>query len=139
MTSVAGSPVAPTKGGNAALVDAYLQLCEDREIDKASAFLDPEIRIEFPGNRVHRSLHELFSAAVSDYTWVRKRRTRYFEGVSGNDAVVVSMGGLYGVDLEGHPFDNVRYIDTFVIRDGLIREQLVWNDLAKEGIGRKAE
>lgn len=131
--------MAPTQRGDAALVDAYLQLCEDREIDKASEFLDSEIRIEFPGNRVHRSLKELFSTAVSDYAWVRKRRTRYFEGASGDDSIVVSMGALYGVDLDGQPFDNVRYIDTFVIRNGLIREQLVWNDLATHGIGRNKE
>lgn len=139
MTSAADSAAAPTLRGDVALVDTYLQLCEDREIDKASTFLDSEVRLEFPGNRVHSSLKELFSAAVSDYRWVRKHRNRYFEGTNGDDSVVVSIGSLYGVDLDGQRFDNVRYIDTFVIQDGLIKEQLVWNDLAKHGIGRKSE
>lgn len=122
--------------GNSALVDTFLQLCEDREIERAREYLAPEIRIEFPGRVEHRSLESLFGAAKFDYQWVRKRRTRFFEGTSGNDHVVVSMGVLYGVDTHGKSFDGIRYVDNFVIRDGLIHEQLVWNDLAKEGIGQ---
>ena len=122
--------------GNSALVDSFLQHCEDREIEQAQKYQASDIRIQFPGGVEHSSLDSIFRSASSDYKWVRKRRTRYFEGRSGDDDTVVSMGFLYGIDHEDQPFDNVRYIDVFVIRAGLIIEQLVWNDLAKDGIGQ---
>lgn len=131
-------PGAGARGELVATVEEYLDLCEARELDRAAALLAPDVRIEFPGGRVHRSLEGVVSSARLDYRWVRKRRARFFETVSGGDGVVVSTGALYGVDVDGEPFDDVRYIDTFVIRDGLIREQLVWNDLAEHGIGRSA-
>jgi len=121
--------------GNIALVDNFLQHCEDRELEHAQNYQASDIRIQFPGGVEHGSLDSLFGSASSDYTWVRKRRNRYFEGKSGNDDTVVSIGILYGIDNEGQPFDDVRYIDFFVLREGLIVEQLVWNDLAKNGIG----
>lgn len=138
MTDPGENSIAAQDSDNIAVVDGYLQLCEDREGEKASRVLHPEIRMEFPGGVVYRSLSDLFSASSSDYQWVRKRRTRYFEGKSSEGDIVVSMGMLYGVDLDGNPFDNIRYVDTFVLENSLIKEQLVWNDLAKSGIGQIA-
>lgn len=120
--------------GNIALVDRYLQLCEDRETDAASRLLAPSIRIEFPGNLEYHSLEELFAAATGNYTWVRKRRIRYLEGESGTQSFVISLGTLYGEQMDGTPFEGVRYIDTFLISDELITEQVVSNDLAIVGI-----
>ena len=37
---------------------------------------------------------------------------------------------LNGESLDGSPISEVRYIDRFVFRDGLIVDQQVWNDLA---------
>lgn len=120
--------------GNVALVDDYLQLCEDRETGAASKLLSPDVRIEFPGNLVYHSLDELFGAASGNYSWVRKRRTRYLEGESGAQSFVISLGTLYGERTDGRPFEGVRYIDTFLISGGLITEQVVSNDLAIVGI-----
>ncbi|ROO88284.1 SnoaL-like protein [Actinocorallia herbida] len=121
----------------AALVDRYLQLCEDRALDEATALLAPGARIVFPGGRVHTSLHQMAGAASGHYTWVRKHRERYFEGTGADGAVVVtSLGSLYGEDLDGAPFSGIRYADVFVLRDGLIVEQNVFNDLPEAGIIR---
>jgi hypothetical protein len=38
-------------------------------------------------------------------------------------------GTLHGERVDGKPLEGFRYIDRFVIRDGLIVDQLVWNDL----------
>lgn len=122
-------------GAASALVDRYLRLCEDRELDEASALLAPGARLVFPGNRVHSSLPEMAAASTMRYRWVRKERERYFEGVAGGGlATVTSLGTLYGEDLAGRPFSDVRYVDVFVLRDGLIVEQHVYNDLALAGI-----
>jgi hypothetical protein len=127
-----------------AFVDRYLRLCEDRELDEASAYLAPEARLVFPGNRIHSSLPEMAAAATGRYRWVRKERERYFEGVESVGAcdrralTVTSLGTLYGEDLAGRPFSDVRYVDVFVLRDGLIVEQHVYNDLALAGINEGA-
>lgn len=47
---------------------------------------------------------------------------------------VVSIGTLYGVDNGGEAFEDVRYVDVYEVRDGLIRRLDVWNDLAVDGV-----
>lgn len=119
----------------ATVVDTYLQHCEDRELDAASRYLGPVVRLQFPGAVEHAGLAAMV-AAPKPYAWVRKHRDRSFVGGrEGEDTTVVSLGRLYGERLDGTPFDDVRYVDVFVLRDGLIVEQLVWNDLCEAGIG----
>ena len=115
-----------------ALVDRYLQLCEDREVEAAAAHLSQSIRIQFPAGEVYGSLGELV-AAPKPYAWVRKRRDRFAVGAEGDATVVTSIGRLYGEKLDGTRFEDIRYVDVFVVRDGLIVEQLVWNDLSENG------
>ena len=116
-----------------ALVDQYLQLCEDRDIEAAARHLAPTVRIQFPAGEEYGSLAELVAAPKS-YTWVRKLRDRYAVGADGDTTVVTSIGRLYGERLDGTPFEDIRYVDVFVVRDGLISEQLVWNDLSESGV-----
>lgn len=118
--------------GAADLVDQYLQLCEDRDVEAATAHLSPSVRIEFPGGKVYRSLRELVAVPKS-YKWVRKLRDRYAVGTEGDATVVTSIGRLYGQRIDGTTFEDIRYVDVFVIRDNLIVEQLVWNDLCENG------
>ncbi|MBA0050211.1 hypothetical protein E0L36_04645 [Streptomyces sp. AJS327] len=121
-------------------VDRYLQLCEDRELNAATRLLAPEARLVFPGGRCYASLRDMAAGEGGGrYRWVRKRRERYFEGrTSDGLATVTSLGSLYGEDAWGTPFDGVRYVDVFVLRQGLIAEQHVCNDLAESGIGTPA-
>ena len=48
--------------------------------------------------------------------------------------VVYVMGTLQGINRYGVSFSDVRYIDRFVLKDGLIIQQDVWNDLAESGV-----
>ncbi len=116
------------------LVNQYLQVCEDRQFDEASRFLDPEILMVFPGNQKFTSLQEMAQGAKGRYNWVKKRRTDFTTCATGADTVVTSRGTLYGERADGTPFADIRYIDLFVIRDKKIVEQHVWNDLAELGI-----
>lgn len=119
----------------AELVDDYLQLCEDRELEAAARYLAPGVRLEFPGGEVFGSLPELVAASAGKYRWVRKHRTHFAVGEIDGQTTVTSIGTLYGEALDGSPFEGIRYVDFFVVDgDGLIREQLVWNDLAITGI-----
>lgn len=119
----------------AELVDTYLQLCEDRDLEAAARYLSPDVRMEFPGGEVYGSLAELVASSGGKYRWVRKRRTRFAVGEIDGQTTVTSIGTLYGEALDGSPFEGIRYVDFFVVGgDGLIREQLVWNDLVITGV-----
>jgi hypothetical protein len=119
----------------AAVVDGYLQLCEDRDLEAASRYLAPGVRMQFPDGEEYDSLTEMAASSGGKYRWVRKRRDRFAVGTLDGRATVTSIGTLYGERLDGTPFEGVRYVDVFVLdADGLIAEQLVWNDLAIAGI-----
>jgi len=117
----------------ARLVDSYLQHCEDRELDEAERYLDPEVRLEFPGGASYPSLRAMVEAPKA-YTWVRKHRDRYAVSVEGELTTVVSVGRLYGERLDGRAFEDIRYVDVFTLRHDRIVEQLVWNDLPEAGV-----
>jgi hypothetical protein len=111
----------------AALIDRFLQLNEDRKLDEVQAMLAPGCKIEFPGGQRFANMAEMVENAKSRYTWVKKHRERYFVGVNGDQQTVTSVGTLYGVNLAGE-------VDVFVIEDGLITEQMVWNDFCESGV-----
>ncbi|MCR1783743.1 nuclear transport factor 2 family protein [Nocardioides carbamazepini] len=117
----------------ARLVDAYLQHCEDRELNEAERYLAPAARLEFPGGASYASLRAMV-ASPKAYNWVRKHRDRYVVSVDDELTTVVSIGRLYGERLDGTPFEGVRYVDVFTLRQDRIVEQLVWNDLPEAGL-----
>ncbi len=51
------------------------------------------------------------------------------QGDSG--AVVYCYGTLNGEWPDGTQFSGIRFIDRFVVKDGLLEDQRVWNDLAE--------
>ena len=118
----------------AALIDKFLQLNEDRKLDEVEAMIAPGCKIEFPGGICFANMNEMVANAKTRYSWVKKHRDRYFVGVNGNQHTVTSIGTLYGVNLAGEEFEGIRYVDVFVIEDGLITEQMVWNDFCESGV-----
>lgn len=113
----------------AAGVDGYLQLCEDRDLDGAERCLADGATLHWPGGLVYPGLREMVAGAAGRYRWVRKHRDTAAVGRDEQGRVVVtSRGRLYGENLHGVPFDGVRYVDVFVLADGRIVEQHVWND-----------
>ncbi|HEY7823397.1 MAG TPA: hypothetical protein VIG24_11205 [Acidimicrobiia bacterium] len=125
-------------------IDTYLQLCEDRELGQASDYLADGVELIFPGNRSYASLQEMAQASKGRYAWVKKHRTDYSVGErtapdGTTEQVVTSFGTLYGEKLDGTPFEGIRYIDVFTVRNGRIVRQEVWNDLAEQGIVQTTE
>ena len=118
-----------------ALVDRYLQFCEDRDLESARSLWGVvPMRIELPGPLLFGSLEDLVAASRSQYAWVRKHRDE-FAASEGPDAVTVtSIGRLYGENLHGVTFEDVRYVDVFTVTDGAITAQRVWNDLIASGV-----
>lgn len=115
------------------VVEEFLAAYGAGRLADAARRLHPDVRMIFPGGREYTDLGELAAVSATRYRFVDKHRDHY-DSVEGPDsAVVFSTGRLHGENLHGVAFDHVRYVDRFVVRDGLIVEQRVWNDLAETG------
>lgn len=117
------------------IVETFLAQIGDGQLDSAQMALAPDARITFPGNAVHADLAAMRAASRSRYRWVNKHRDDYIAHERGDGTIhVISTGRVYGENLHGVFFDGVRYVDLFVLKDGLIIRQDVYNDLAETGI-----
>ena len=116
------------------LVKRFLQLMEARDLAAAGALMSPQASITFPGNKRFASQSEMVAASRDRYQWVKKSFDHAEALISEDRQIVYLRGTLYGVNRHGVSFSSVRYIDRFVLRDGLIIQQDVWNDLAETGM-----
>ena len=63
--------------------------------------------------------------------WVKKAYEEFDVCPAGDENVVYCFGALHGQWPDGSIFGDIRFIDRFVVRDGLLTNQKVWNDLAE--------
>ena len=117
----------------AAIVGAYLTILMKPDPDGARRFVGPDLAIRFTGGRAMRDPADCAAFNASRYKWVKKRfeATEVVTGASDAHAVVYNRGTLYGEWLDGTPFEGNRYVDRYVIKDGLIVQMDVWNDSAE--------
>ena len=116
-----------------AVVAAYLERSMVPDPDGAAAYVAENVQIIFTGGRNFSAPAETAGFNAKRYNWVKKRVGRMhaaFDAETG-DVHVFNVGHLYGAWPDGTAFDGNRYIDTFVVRDGLIVETQVWNDSAE--------
>lgn len=117
-----------------AFVKRFLRTIEARDLEAAEAMMAPGAQITFPGGKFFSSQREMVEASRGRYQWVKKTFDR-IDSFTGDDGqVVYVMGTLYGVNRHSQPFSDVRYIDRFLLKDGLIVQHDVWNDLAESGV-----
>jgi len=120
------------------IVDEFLRIIMIPDPVAARRFVSPSMRIRFTGGRAMKDPTECTAFNASRYKWVKKRieRTEIVGSITGAitdsaDTVVYSLGTLYGEWPDGTPFEGNRYVDRYVVRDGLITEMDVWNDSAE--------
>lgn len=110
----------------------FLRTMEARDLEKAKGFLHPDFAMVFPGDRRMTKLEDLVASSRTRYRFVRKT---FDETDLGTDRhgrrVVWCFGTLSGEWLDGTAFSGIRYVDRFVLQDGLLLEQHVWNDMAE--------
>ncbi|HSK21788.1 MAG TPA: nuclear transport factor 2 family protein [Egicoccus sp.] len=113
---------------------AYLEASTSGRWDEAAAYVAAEVRFVFP-NGEFRSLAEMRDGLARRYTGLVKHMesTDVAAGPDG-EVVVVIAGTLGGENLQGVPFEGVRFLDRLVVREGLVVEQHVYNDLASSGV-----
>ena len=115
------------------IVEAYLAAHMKPDPIAASAFVTPGLEIVFTGGRKMRDPAEATAFNGRRYKWVKKQveRTEMVAGGTPEESVVYSLGTLYGEWPDGTPFSGNRYVDRFVLRNGKIVQQSVWNDSAE--------
>lgn len=116
------------------VVDEFLRLIMIPDPVAARRHVAPGLRIRFTGGRAMGDPTECTAFNASRYKWVKKRieRTETVIRPSGADEdVVYSLGTLYGEWPDGTPFEGNRYVDRYVVRQGLITHMDVWNDSAE--------
>lgn len=124
----------------ARVVDAFLEASMRPDPEAAAAFMAADVRITFTGGRVFAHPREATAFNAARYAWVKKRILRNDVVPGDGETIVYNLGELYGEWPDGTPFDGNRYVDRFVVRDGVIVSQDVWNDSAERiltmGAGR---
>lgn len=115
----------------AGVVDAFLEASMRPDPEAAAAFMAPDVRIVFTGGRVFGHPREATAFNAGRYRWVKKRIERNDVVPGDRETIVYNLGTLYGEWPDGTPFEGNRYVDRFVVRDGAIVSQEVWNDSAE--------
>jgi hypothetical protein len=116
------------------MVKRFLRTMEARDLETAETMMAPGAKITFPGGKLFSSQREMVKASRGRYQWIKKTFDQVDVRNAGRTQVVYVIGTLYGLNRDGEPFSDVRYIDRFVIKSGLISQQDVWNDLAESGV-----
>lgn len=113
------------------LVRDYLDAMEARDLSGARNLLAPGFVMVFPGDVRLETLEALVEWSRPRYQFVRKTYEHYDEAATDQpgESVVYCFGTLSGQWLDGRPFAGIRFIDRFVVRDGLLTDQKVWNDM----------
>jgi phenylpyruvate tautomerase PptA (4-oxalocrotonate tautomerase family) len=112
-------------------VRAYLTAMEALDYETSGGLLAKGFTMTFPGDVRFTTPQELADWGRQRYRSVKKSFEYFDELNSGGVHVVYCFGTLYGEWSDGTPFSGVRFIDRFTIKDGLLTDQRVWNDLAE--------
>jgi ketosteroid isomerase-like protein len=112
-------------------VREYLATMEARDLAKASEFLTEDFQMTFPGDVTFTTPQELAKWGAERYRFVKKTYKGFDEMQSESMAVVYCYGTLNGERPDGTQFSGIRFIDRFEVKDGLLQDQRVWNDLAE--------
>ena len=115
------------------IVEHYLELLMGPDPVAARAYISPDLVIHFTGGRVMHDPTECAEFNKLRYAWVKKRfaRTDLVAESGDGTQIVYNIGTLYGAWPDGTPFEGNRYVDRYVLRDGLIVAMDVWNDSAE--------
>ncbi len=119
------------------VVNEFLRLIMIPDPASASRYTAPDMKIVFTGKRTMHVPADCTKFNASRYKWVKKRIDRTDSVISTADetarreTVVYSIGTLYGEWPDGTPFEGNRYVDRYVVRNGLIAQMDVWNDSAE--------
>ena len=109
----------------------FLKFLEIRDFNSATALIASDFTMEFPGSDIMTDFAALLDWAGGRYSAIRKTIADVsVSRKSPETEIVYCHGTLSGTWADGSSFDGIRFIDRFELRNGRIRRQDVWNDLA---------
>lgn len=108
----------------------FLAAIERRDLAACRAFAAPGLQMTFPGGLEHASFDALFASSSGRYQRVGKHIEQVDVMRAGDLWIAYCFGTLHGLWRDGTPFEGIRFIDRFELRDGVIVRQQVWNDSA---------
>lgn len=114
----------------AELAKKYLRTVEARDLDAAEEMLAPSPTFIFPKGAVFQDLRTCTADRSTRYKTIRKKFEGFHTADLGDEVVVYAFGTLHGKALDDSPIEDVRFIDRFTFKEGLITKQEVWNDLS---------
>ncbi|KAB1198093.1 MULTISPECIES: nuclear transport factor 2 family protein [Haloferax] len=114
------------------IVEAFFDRMEDDRRDTVGDLFAEDATITLPGATFEgpTAAYDFLDFLAPRYEWAAKEFDRWIEAGD----TVVSIGRLYGVDNDGIEFEDVRYVDVYEVRRGLIQRLDIWNDLAVDGV-----
>jgi len=112
-------------------VKRFLGALEKRDLARAGRLLAEDFAMEFPGGERFSCLSDLVAWAGTRYRYANKDYDHFDALADGPDIIIYCFGKLRGEWLSGEAFADIRFIDRFVMRDGKLVDQRVWNDLAE--------
>ena len=110
-------------------IDQFIQAVNASDAEAAQRCLAPGARLVFPGPVVFERVADFLALSAPRYQWVRYTYGAMELAHTEGPTVVYAQGSVAGVFANGTPFDEVRYIDRFEIRDGLVLSKEVWSDM----------
>lgn len=114
-----------------ATVRRYLDAMEARDLATARAMLAPDFQMVFPGGAKFTALEDLIVWAKPRYKFVRKVYSRYDAAPATDGIAVTCFGTLEGAWHDSRLFSGIRFCDWFLVRDGRLVRQEVWNDMGE--------
>ncbi|WP_148413969.1 nuclear transport factor 2 family protein [Haloferax sp. KTX1] len=114
------------------IVEEFFDRMEDDRRKTVGDLFAEDAVISLPGATFEgpTAAYDFLAHLEPRYEWATKEFDRWIE----TGDTVVSTGSLRGVDNDGADFSDVRYVDIYVVRRGLIKRLDIWNDLAVDGV-----
>ncbi len=110
---------------------AFLDAVANRDLDRAEALTADDFTMVVSGGHQFDSLRRFVDYSTTRQKTVAKH-TDHFEALAEENSVVVyCFGTMSGAWLDRSRYQDVRYIDRFVIRNGRISDMKVWSDMAE--------
>lgn len=120
------------------LVREFIDAIDRLDVGAARKLSAPDARYVSPGGTQTGSLDEIVMRLGQRYRQVGKKIERFDRVEMAEGDVVFVSGSLHGAWEDGAPFESVRFVDRFEIRDGKIASQEVWNDVGEARARRAA-
>ncbi len=136
MPATAKNPETTESEYAAKIVESFLVASMIPDVEAAAKFVSQDLKLTFTGGRRFTHPRESTAFNAKRYKWVKKKMERTDVCPAINETIVYNTGTLYGEWPDGTPFEGNRYVDRFVVRDGLIVQMDVWNDSAERLLTR---